>query len=303
MPKKVDVIIPIYKPDKKFNTLIKKILNDSYHVNKVIVLQTIEDDEKPNKSNNDRISVIPIKKRKFNHGITRNIGVNASQADVVVFMTQDVVIEEDDLIAKLISPMEHDNSVAISYAKQVPKKKADIIEASIREFNYPNESIVKSSEDIEEMGIKTFFVSNSCAAYDITIFKKLGGFDNEIFAEDMMYAIKAINTGFKVVYNAKAQVIHSHSYTLKEQFKRNFDIGVLHKKHEVIFSKIKSESEGMTMVRKISVKLIKAHKFASIGSLILSSAAKFAGYRIGKLYEILPKKWILACTLNKDYFY
>ena len=43
-------------------------------------------------------------------------------------------------------------------------------------FNYPEQSSVKSLADIDKYGIKTYFCSNVCAAYDKGIYQKTGGF-------------------------------------------------------------------------------------------------------------------------------
>lgn len=45
----------------------------------------------------------------------------------------------------------------------------------------------------------------------------------------MFYTAKAVLSGYKVAYAAKAEVQHSHNYTPLEEFRRYFDIGVFHK--------------------------------------------------------------------------
>ena len=96
-----------------------------------------------------------------------------------------------------------------------------------RSFNYPEQSSVKSLADIDKYGIKTYFCSNVCAAYDKGIYLKTGGFtERAIFNEDMICAGTMIQKGYSVVYAADARVYHSHNYSGKQQFHRNFDLGV-----------------------------------------------------------------------------
>ena len=91
---------------------------------------------------------------------------------------------------------------------------------------------MKSKEDIEKLGIKTFFCSDVCAAYKRDIFDRLGGYpDHAIFNEDMIYAHKAIMAGYSIAYAADACVYHSHNYTGVQQFHRNFDMGVSQADH------------------------------------------------------------------------
>ena len=40
MNKKVDVIIPVYKPDQKFLSLLKRLKRQTYPVNRIIIMNT-----------------------------------------------------------------------------------------------------------------------------------------------------------------------------------------------------------------------------------------------------------------------
>lgn len=63
---------------------------------------------------------------------------------------------------------------------------------------------MKSSADLERLGIKTYFCSNVCAAYCREIYCELGGFESgTIFNEDMIYAAKLIKSGYSIAYCAK----------------------------------------------------------------------------------------------------
>lgn len=302
MSKTIDVIIPIYKPGKQLNSIINRLFSQTKQINNIILLQTLEERESILVNDKEKIKVIPIEKKDFNHGLTRNLGAQYSEADIIVFMTQDALPKNKMLIEELVSPFEKDASIAISYARQEPDKSASLIETYTREFNYPEMDMMKSNESVPILGIKTFFVSNSCAAYDRKIYNKLGGFEKDIFAEDMMYAVKVINSGYKIAYTSKASVIHSHNSTIKDQFKRNFDIGVLHKQHEGIFANISSESEGMKMVKTILLKLLKKGHILEAFHFIALGGAKYAGYKFGENYDLLSKKMVLKFTLNKGFW-
>ena len=133
----------------------------------------------------------------------------------------------------------------MSYARQLPEKSSSILEHCAREFNYPDCSLIKSENDLQSMGIKAFFASNVCAAYDRSVYEKLGGFvEHTIFNEDMIYARGLIGKGYGIAYVAEAKVYHSHNYSGIEQFRRYFDLGVSHAQYPAVFGGIKSESEG-----------------------------------------------------------
>lgn len=301
----VDVIIPTYRADMKFERLMEMLYLQTIKPKRVIILHTEEWDGQeqpvPNISGSN-ITVIPIDKKSFDHGGTRKYGASLSDADILMFMTQDAIPEDEWLIEKLLEPY-GDPLVAATYARQLSDEKADLLERYNRYFNYPKNSRVKSLKDLEELGIKTFFCSNVCATYRNDIYQKMGGFvEKTIFNEDMIMASGLIHASYRVAYAAEAKVIHSHKYTYCQQFTRNFDLGVSHRQYEEAFQGVKSESEGIKLVRKALQYLIEKKKFWLIPDLILNSGFKYMGYQLGTRYDKLPKNLVVRFSMNKSYW-
>ena len=290
----VDVIIPTYKPDDKFGRLVEMLEKQTVPVNKIIVINT---EEKYMEAfcigsrflaDHKKLSIHHISGKEFDHGKSRNFGAKKSEADIFIFMTQDAVPANEYLLEKLIAPL-NDETVACSYARQLPAEDATMTEQLTRAYNYPAVGRIKSKEDLKELGIKTFFCSNVCCAYNAKVFKELQGFINHaIFNEDMIYAAKVIDNGYKIAYAADAEVIHSHNYSAGQQFHRNFDLGVSQADHPEIFGNISSESEGIKMVKETIAKLKNAGCTKEIPGYIVTSGFKFIGYRLGKMYKKLP---------------
>ena len=304
----VDVIIPTYKPDDKFGRLVEMLEKQTVPVNKIIVINT---EEKYMEAfcigsrflaDHKKLSIHHISGKEFDHGKSRNFGAKKSEADIFIFMTQDAVPANEYLLEKLIAPL-NDETVACSYARQLPAEDATMTEQLTRAYNYPAVGRIKSKEDLKELGIKTFFCSNVCCAYNAKIFKELKGFINHaIFNEDMIYAAKVIDNGYKIAYAADAEVIHSHNYSAGQQFHRNFDLGVSQADHPEIFGNISSESEGIKMVKETIAKLKNAGCTKEIPGYIVTSGCKFIGYRLGKMYKKLPMWLIRKCTMSPAYW-
>ena len=123
-----------------------------------------------------------------------------------------------------------------------------------------------------------------------------------IFNEDMIFASHLIEEGKKIAYVADAKVWHWHNYTAKEQLKRNFDLAVSQVDAGGLFTKVKSESEGIRLVKMTLLHFIKKGQFHYIPKIIMQNGAKYIGYRLGKSYKKLPKKWILKISLNPWYW-
>lgn len=301
--KVVDVIIPTYKPDDTCVLLIKRLLNQSYPVHEIHLIDTVTGIFPKELTQIDSsVKITRIEPEKFDHGGTRHKGAMESRADIIVYMTQDAIPANEYLIEELVKPFEN-KEIAVTYARQLPNNDCNIIERYTRLFNYPKESRVKSLDDIGEMGIKTYFCSDVCAAYRKSIYESLGGFEEKtIFNEDMIMAAKIIQSGGKIKYVAEAQVIHSHNYSCWQQFHRNFDLAVSQVNHPEIFQDIKSESEGIQLVKKTMIYLIKIKKPWLIVKLFFQSGFKYMGYWMGKKYKNLPIWVIKLCTMNSRYW-
>ena len=99
---RVDVIIPTYKPGKKFSRLLKMLSMQTYPIGKIIVMNT----EKAYWNDKGfegigNLEVHHLSKEEFDHGATRNRGARCSRADIMVFMTDDAVPADERLIEHL----------------------------------------------------------------------------------------------------------------------------------------------------------------------------------------------------------
>lgn len=302
------MIIPVYRPDEKLERLIQKINSQTVPPAHIFFMQTLTgtaEDQRVREilERAEHGVVTTLEKKEFDHGGTRNQGAALSQAEYMLFMTQDAVPVDNMLIEKLLEAMEADEKTATAYGRQLPDDKVGVIEHYTRKFNYPPESSTKTKEDLPELGIKTYFCSNVCAMYRRKVYEQMGGFVlHTIFNEDMIMASKVIQAGYQIAYAAEAQVVHAHKYTYREQFRRNFDLAVSQRQYHEIFDGIRSESEGIRLVKKTMKYLISRGKWYLIPDLVFQSGFKFLGYRFGKKYDRLPKGIRRRFSMNPSYW-
>lgn len=299
----VDIIIPTYRPGAEFAELLRSLALQVLPADHILIVNTEEAYWKPElEKEAPNIRVIHIKKEEFDHGAVRHAAANESKADVLIFMTQDAIPADEYLTQNLLAPI-LEKRAQFSYARQMPKKDADLIEAFTRGFNYPQEGRIKGRSDLMTMGVKTFFCSNVCAAYDHKIYNELGGFPRPVVLnEDMILAGNAVEAGYKIAYAADAKVFHSHNYGAIAQFRRNFDIGVSQKQYADLFSAYPSEKEGMKMVKKTAEYICSKKKYQFLFKLVWMSGWKYLGYLFGKKYEKLPKKLVKRWSLCPQYW-
>lgn len=299
----IDVIITVYKPDEKFRRLLCGLHNQTLPPARIILINTERQYWRE-----EWIKGIPeaevyhIKAEEYDHGGTRRMGAELSTAEYMVFMTQDAVPADARLLENLYQAM-LDAEVAVAYARQLANPDCNPIDAYTRSFNYPAESRKKTKADMETMGIKAFFCSDVCAIYRKSDYLQLGGFaERTIFNEDAIFARKVLEAGRSVYYAAAARVYHSHNYTNMQQFRRNFDLAVSQAQNPQTFEGIKSESEGIRMVKAAAGHLLQIGKWYLLPRLVLNSAAKYTGYFLGRRYSRLPNRLVLFCTGNRNYW-
>lgn len=307
----IDVIIPVYKPDNKFRLLIERLVKQNVKPQHIILLHTIEEKDTENEIVKDALNYsttscpiicMDIQKSDFDHGGTRNFGASLSQADIIMFMTQDAVPVDRSLIQRILEPFLNPQ-IAVAYGRQLPNSKSSLIEQYTRQFNYPDSNLEKSLHDLPKLGIKTYFCSNVCAAYRRTVYTELGGFVTKtIFNEDMIMAAGVIQAGYSIMYAAEAKVIHSHSYTYLQQFQRNFDLAVSQQQHQQIFDTVKSETEGIKLVTDTLKYLVDNNQYLLIPDLIFQSAFKYLGYKAGRNYTAFPKGLIKKLSMNPAFW-
>lgn len=304
----VDVIIPTYKPGKKFSRLLTMLEKQTCPVHQIFVVNTEEkywnkawEEEFP------AIKVHHIHQNEFDHGGTRRMAASWSGADVFICMTDDAVPSDTHLVEQLLAGFHlkgpKGEKPAMVYARQLPAQDCGRSERYARLFNYPPESRLKTAADLPILGIKTYFGSNVCCAYDRKIYEQLGGFiSRTIFNEDMIFAAGAIRRGYAVVYQAQAKVVHSHNYSCMQQFRRNFDLAVSQADHPEIFSGLPSEGEGIRLVKQTALYLAKSGRPWLIPGLVVKSGFKYMGYLAGKRYRRLPQRLVWWYSMNRNYW-
>jgi rhamnosyltransferase len=319
--KTLDVLIPVYRPDVRLGHLLHMLNRQRQRPQKIVLMVTVEEDGEESALLTCWISEsrIPVEchllsKKDFDHGGTRNAGIGFCDSEYVLCMTQDAVPEDEFLTEELLKPFREEfcgamdgcfagTEILIAYGRQMPAKNCKLLERYTRSFNYPEESRVKTAEDIPKLGIKTFFASNVCALYKKELFVKQGGFpEKTIFNEDMIFAGRAVKDGYGIAYVAGARVVHSHNLSGREQFHRNFDLAVSQTEHPEVFHGIRSEGEGVKLVKKTALYLINSGNGFLLPVLFWVSACKYAGYFLGRRYQKLPGGLVRACSMNKRYW-
>ena len=280
----VDIICPLYNAEEYIENLYKSILmQKKVNINKIKFVLTESKDNSEKKLQFMKVDYKKIKKEEFSHSLTRENEVLDSKADIVVFITQDIIIKKDNWLFNLIKDIEN-GTVDACYSKQICDN--DTIEKYTREFNYSKESKIVSKDDIKKLGLKTFFFSDASSAIKRETFMKLNGYDNKklIINEDMYIAYKLITNGYKIKYCADSEVIHSHKFTLKQYYNRYKDTGKFFKENNYL-NKYKVNRAGGSMAIYVLSRALQDKNWKVLLQFIPNMTARFIGMKMGKNSE------------------
>ena len=279
----VDIICPLYNAEKYINNLHNSLLkqkNVEIKNIRYILTKSKDNTEKILKELTNCIYSV-IQPEEFSHSLTREQEAFKSNADILVFITQDVIIERTDWLYNLTKDIEN-GKVDACYSRQLCNNNS--IEKYTRKSNYPSESKIVSKDDIEKLGLKTFFFSDAASAIKRETFIKLKGYDGKklVISEDMYIAYKLIMNGYKIKYCADSEVVHSHNFTLKQQYKRYYDTGRFFKENSYL-NKYKVNQAGGSLAKYILKRAWQDKNWKVLIKFIPNMAARFIGMKMGKL--------------------
>jgi rhamnosyltransferase len=233
--------------------------------------------------------IFRIKPEEFHHSRTRNLGAEKSKGEVLVYLTQDALPINNDLLEKLVNPLK-DPEVAVSYGRQIANPDAADVNKFFYSYFYPDEKKVLSKEvanNPKKFYINYIYVSDVCSAIKKEVWDEVRFTDDVPMSEDKDFALKVLKAGYGIVYEPEATVYHSHDYSLHSLFKRRFQDGSA-------FSNIALEGEsgffgrGFKFVTEEMKFLVREKKFLGIPYAIIYNFIDFLGFFLGKHEKYMP---------------
>ena len=279
----VDIICPLFNGREYVEKLHASFLmqkNVSLNIVRYVVTNT-GDEVEGILSKLERAVFRVINLEAFSHSKVREEEALRSTADIIVFVTQDIIIERDDWLEKLIDPIISGECDA-SYGRQICTD--PIIEKYIREKNYPEKSFVKTLDSIPQLGMKTFFFSNVSSAVSRNLFVQLGGYDGKVLSsnEDTYFAYKLITGGYRIKYCADSEVVHFHKYTIPELYRRYYLSGKIFKVVPQL-NKYKASESGKELAAYVWKRALEDNNYRVLLRFLPDMMARYIGMKAGQL--------------------
>lgn len=299
---KLSIIIPTYNAQEYLPKQLERLSEQSVDF-ELIIIDSSSSDRSVEIARRYTDHIIIIPQSEFDHGGTRTKAAKRASGDIVLFLTQDALPTDNYTIETIIRVFE-DEKIGAVYGRQIPYEESSLFGKHLRAFNYPSTSHRRTLSDRDRYGIKTVFLSDSFAAYRVSALIDIDWIkDGLISSEDSYAGAKMLLAGYDLAYEANAQVYHSHSYSIVEEFRRYFDIGVFYNRQRWIIEKFgRAEGEGGRYIKSELNYLIKNRAYLKIPEFFIRNGMKYIGYKLGQNYHHLPKSILYRATMHRSWW-
>jgi len=295
---KISLIIPTLNPGpERLATLV-----DALRAQRDVDLEIVIVDSGSADGSERRLSLadvhLTIEPGAFDHGGTRNLAASHATGDLLAFMTQDARPVDAWMLARLVAPIVDRRAVA-AYARQVAPAAASLLERTARDLNYPPDSALRSLDDVAQLGIRAFMLSNVASAVDRATFEALGGFpDRVIFNEDLYLANAILASGGRIAYVADAVVEHGHTYTLLGLLRRYFDNASSLATAPEPLRSAPAGGAGLRFALRQATAVVRGGRPDLLVRWACETGVKWIGYRLGRQHRRLPRAWRTRLSLQ-----
>jgi rhamnosyltransferase len=151
---------------------------------------------------------------------------------------------------------------------------------------YGDKSVVWNSSNISYDEI---IFSNVSSAIRKDILLENPFSENIMMSEDMEWAYRIIDKGYKILYQPLSIVNHSHNSSMVNVFKRYFDFGVSHS--QIFNNKKKTQflGKGLSVFLEEIKYLLSKREFKWVPRAIIYYLSKFVGLVMGRYQRFLPR--------------
>ena len=219
------VLIPTRNPGPQIEDVLGAIFGQQVDFEfEVIVVDSTSRDADVGRMRGFPLEFHQIAPSEFGHGRTRNLLASQARGEVLLYLSQDAQPVGGEWMSTLVRPLE-DQKVAGSYAQQVPRPDADPLIRFFLARTYGNQPARRRIHNGASVRIDQIFFSNVSSAIRRDVWQRYPFRDDLIMSEDQYWAFDVLRAGYDVVYEPAARVFHSHNYSLRTLFRRNWDSG------------------------------------------------------------------------------
>ncbi|HEY5198063.1 MAG TPA: glycosyltransferase [Solirubrobacteraceae bacterium] len=210
-------VIPVKDGERHLAELLDALAREG--VDETLVIDSGSTDRSPEIARSAGARVIRIDPGDFGHGRTRNLGAEATSAELICFLTQDAT-PRPGWLAAYREAFALEDRIGAAYGPHVARAQTSpMIARELAEFFAG--FAPDGRPQIQRAG-DAAFLSNVNAAYRRACWTEIR-FRDVAYAEDQAFGADLLAAGWSKVYHPGAAVLHAHDYGPIEFMRRYFD--------------------------------------------------------------------------------
>lgn len=213
------MVIPTYNAGPGFEDLLRMLSAQEGNFDlETVVVDSGSTDDTVALAGRYGATVHRIPKEEFDHGATRNLGISRSSGEYVALTVQDAVPLDSSWLSAMVKNLEADERVAVVYGRHVPRPDAGPLTRAlvrglasaglrkrVQEIRNPAE--YEALPPRKKRRVAAFDNVSSCLRRSVW---EEFPFEKTNFAEDLRWGKRAVEAGYRIVYEPSSVVVHSH---------------------------------------------------------------------------------------------
>ncbi|MGF1542842.1 MAG: glycosyltransferase [Pleurocapsa sp.] len=204
------LLIRCYNEEKHIEKLLKGILEQTESDLEILLVDSGSTDNTVAIASKYPVKIISIKPEEFSFGRALNIGCQEARGEFIVIASAHVYPVYRDWLEHLLAPFS-DLQVALTYGKQQGNEYTKYSEHQVFAKWFPKQS------DFEQPHP---FCNNANAAIRRSLWNTIPYNESLTGLEDLDWAKRAQQLGYKVAYVADAPIVHVHEETSARVYNR-----------------------------------------------------------------------------------
>lgn len=289
----ISIVIPVKNGGEELQRLLAAIQRqETAEEVEIVVIDSGSTDGTPAVARAFGARVHAIAPGEFNHGATRNLGIELSGGETIVFTVDDAEPIGTSWLENLAAPLRDDPALAGTYSRQLPAEGAPAGQRYYLEFRYGPEPRRQQASEPAQLTSATTLFSNVSSAVRRSVLARHPFRRDLITAEDLEWCGRVLLAGYAVAYVPDSMVRHSHRFTLRSWFQRYFDQGMAaeltlyrggHASRRAI------RGEGVSFVKGEISALWRQGDARTIPRTLRFELVRYAGFRLGTHYRLVPR--------------
>lgn len=175
--------------------------------------------------------VIAVDAGAFDHGLTRNLGIEQARGELIVLMVQDALPASDTWLSALTAPFAADPDLAGTFARQLPRPDASAIarhylaqwagSSSVPRLAALSAGEFARLDPMAKLARCTF--DNVCSCIRRVVWAR-HPFRSTPIAEDVEWARDVLLAGYRLAFVPEAAVFHSHDRSARYELVRTYQV-------------------------------------------------------------------------------